>query len=288
LRALLSVNVGGISLAYVEAGQGPPIVFVHGIAEDYRAWTEQIDPFSKGHRVIAYSRRMSQPNENGADYSESTIENNTKDLLGLVNELGASPATVIGHSYGGVIAVNYAIKNPELVRALVIVEPGLPLLSVTDERSLTGLTSILIRHPDTALSAVHFIGDTLVPVLAEYHQGNFDGALESFVNGLQNREGALGQFPEFVQEMMRENSKTIGEFEARPPILNENDPHEISVPVLLVKGTTDPEFMREAVDLLSEIIPHNEVLAVPSSGHFPQLENPEFFNQNVLEFLANH
>jgi len=285
---VLRVNVEGIELSYVDGGEGQPIVFVHGIAEDYRAWNEQIEPFSKDHRVITYSRRMSQPNDNGADCSDSTVENNTKDLLGLVEELVASPVTLIGHSFGGIIAVNFAIENPQLTRALVIVEPGLPLLSATDEKSLTGLVSLLMRHPDAALSAGRFTVDTLIPVLEAYHRGDLDGALKSFLDGLQDRKGALGQFPEFAQTMMTQNARTIGEMEARPPIFNENDPRSISAPTLLIKGTTDPDFMRETVDLMSGIMPHSEVLAIPNSGHFPHIENAEFFNQKVLGFLAEH
>jgi pimeloyl-ACP methyl ester carboxylesterase len=283
---MLSVNVDGIGLSYVDAGEGEPIVFVHGIAEDYRAWNEQTGPFSEDHRVIAYSRRMSQPNDNGTSYGDSTVENNTKDLLGLVEQLAVSPVTVIGHSYGAVIAVNFAIENPQLIRKLVVVEPGLPFLSATDVKSLAGLASLLIRHPDAALSATRFVVDTLVPVLEEYHRGDLNGALNTFLDGIQSRKGALGQFPEFAQTMMMENAKTLGELEARPPIFNENDPRTISAPTLLVKGTTDPEFMRETVDLMSEIIPHGEVLAIPNSGHFPYLENAGFFNQKVLEFLV--
>jgi len=285
---LLSIDVDGVRLSYVDGGGGQPIVFVHGIAEDYRAWNAQIEPFSKDHRVVAYSRRMSQPNGNGDGYGDSTIENNTKDLLGLVKGLVAPPVTLIGHSYGGIIVVNFAIENPQLVRALVVVEPGLPLLSATDEKSLTGLASLLIRRPGAALSAGRFTVDTLIPVLERYHRGDLDGALKSFLDGIQGKQGALGQFPEFVQTMMTENAKTIGEMDARPPIFNENDPRAISAPTLLIKGTTDPEFMRETVDLMSEIIPHSDVLAIPNSGHFPHIENAEFFNQKVLEFLAEN
>jgi pimeloyl-ACP methyl ester carboxylesterase len=282
---LLSVNVGGITLSYLEDGVGQSTVFVHGVAEDYRAWNSQIEPFSTNHRVIAYSRRMSVPNENGTGYDDSTVDNNTQDLLGLVEELGASPVTLIGHSYGGVIAVNFAVQNPQLIQALVVVEPGLPLLSATDEKSLTGLVSILVRHPDAALSAGRFIVETLIPVREAYRRGDLDGALNSFLDGIQNEKGALGEFPQFAQTMMEENARTIGELEARPPIFNENDPRSISAPTLLIKGTTDPEFMRATVDLMSEIIPRSEVLEVPSSGHFPHIENPEFFNQKVLGFL---
>jgi pimeloyl-ACP methyl ester carboxylesterase len=283
---LLSVDVDGTRLSYVDVGEGESIVFVHGIVEDYRAWIAQIAPFSKGHRVIAYSRRMSQPNKNKGAYAESTIENNVRDLLGLVKKLDASQVTLIGHSYGSHIATYFAMQNPELTRLLVLVEPGLPTLSLKDPKSLTSILSLVVRHPMTALSADRFILATLVPALEAYHAGDLDGALNLFLDGIQGRKGALEQLPEFARMMMKENEATIGEVEARNTILTGEDPRSISAPVLLVKGTTNPEFMRDTVDLMSHIIPHSQVLAIPNSGHFPHFENTQFFNQRVIEFLA--
>src|SRR5437870_9910231 len=73
-------DLGQVKLAYVEAGSGEPVVFVHGIPTDYRAWNSQIGPFSGKNHVIAYSRRLAQPNQNAMDYEKSTVENNSADL----------------------------------------------------------------------------------------------------------------------------------------------------------------------------------------------------------------
>lgn len=61
-------------------------------------------PFSTKYHVIAYSRRLAQPNRNEMNYEMSTVENNSADLVGLIEELGVSPVHLVGHSYGGFAA----------------------------------------------------------------------------------------------------------------------------------------------------------------------------------------
>src|SRR5256885_4603618 len=107
-------DLGQLKLAYVKAGSGEPVVFVYGIPTDYRAWNNQIGPFSGKYHVIAYSRRLAQPNQNTMDYEKSTIENNSADLVRLIEELGISPVHLVGHSYGGVAPADCASTNPPL------------------------------------------------------------------------------------------------------------------------------------------------------------------------------
>src|SRR2546426_8968063 len=114
-------DIGRVKLAYVEAGSGEPVVFVHGIPTDYRAWNSQIGPFSGKYHVIAYSRRLAQPNQNTMDYEKSTIENNSADLVGFIEELGISPVHLVGHSYGGVALAVCASTSPPLILALTLI-----------------------------------------------------------------------------------------------------------------------------------------------------------------------
>src|SRR3989442_15666576 len=100
--ALRNADVGQIKLAYVEAGSGEPVVFVYGIPTDYRAWSGQLEPFASKCQVIAYSRRLAQPNLNEMDYEKSTVENHPADLVGLVEERDFSPGHLPGRWFGGV------------------------------------------------------------------------------------------------------------------------------------------------------------------------------------------
>jgi pimeloyl-ACP methyl ester carboxylesterase len=101
---LQTTVVNETRLAYLRNGVGQPLIFIHGIPTDYRAWDAQLEPFSRKYDVIAYSRRLARPNQNTEEYAKSTIENNSADLIGLIQNLGLSPVHLVGHSYGGFIA----------------------------------------------------------------------------------------------------------------------------------------------------------------------------------------
>src|SRR2546425_3677139 len=145
--ALRSADVGQVKLAYMEAGMGEPVVFVHGIPTDYRAWDSQIQPFSTRYHAIAYSRRLAQPNQNNMDYENSTIENNSADLVGLIEELGISPVHLVGHSYGGFASAFCASTNPQLIRTLTLIEPAVSTILLRNRKSISQFLGLLFAHP---------------------------------------------------------------------------------------------------------------------------------------------
>lgn len=281
-----TAEVDGIRLSYSENGEGQPVVFVHGIPTDIRAWNGQVAPFSKKYRVITYSRRHAHPNNNGEKLLESTIENNTKDLEGLISSLGLPPIHLIGHSYGGFIAAYLAVKSPGLIKKLVLVEPGITTLLVKDQKSPAQLLSLFLRSPSTALSAGKFIREYVNPMQEAYHRGDLDLAIRLFADGFMGKRGALDQLPEEMRTMLKENSKTIGETETKLPIFTKTDAGRISAETLLMRGANSPKVLQAIVWELSRSMPNSEVVTIPDSGHFPHFEKAELFNEKVLEFLA--
>ena len=129
------VAVNGTELAYVEQGQGSPVILVLGAVGDYRVWTHQVAAFSTRHRVIAYSFRYHHPNappsSGAADY---TLPTHAEDLAMLIRSLGLGPTHLVGYSYGGSVAALVGRNHPELVRSLVLAEPP--------------LYSLLSQHPE--------------------------------------------------------------------------------------------------------------------------------------------
>src|SRR3989442_15997039 len=132
--AVRYAHVGQIKLAYVEAGSGEPVVFVHGIPTDYRAWTGQVERFASKYHAIAYSRRLAQPNQNEMDYENSTIENNSADLVGLIEELGISPIHLVGHSYGGFPSAFWPSNKPQMFHTLNLFGPPGPTLLLKKQK----------------------------------------------------------------------------------------------------------------------------------------------------------
>ena len=286
--AVRSAEIGRVKLAYVEAGKGEPVVFVHGIPTDYRAWSGQIDPFSRNYHVIAYSRRLAQPNRNDLDYEKSTIENNSADLVGFIEELGISPVHLVGHSYGGFTAAYCAATNPGAVRTLTLIEPAVSTILLKNLRSRSEFLGLLFAHPSVAISAAKFQRSSLDPSLKAFRHGNLDAALRFNLDGIMNRHGAFEQLPESVRVMTKENERTVGELMAEVPVFGRLQASRISAPTLLIHGTESPTVLHAIVNRLGKAIPNSEISTISGASHFPHFEKPEAFNELVLGFLSKH
>ena len=283
---MLTAKVNGIELAYDRIGSGPDILFVHGIPTDYRAWQAQIPVFSKGYRMITFSRRLAHPNRNQSSPAESTIQNNAKDLEDLIHETSSPPIHLVGHSYGGFIASYLAANHPELVKKLVLIEPGISTLLIQDPASRAQMLSLLFRNPSVALAAGRYLRRYYNPMLDTYHKGDLDNALRLFLDGLMNTHDGFGRLPTEVQTMVKENASTIGEVEAKLPTFAEKDARRISSPTLLINGANGTKIFRAINGELAKSIPNCHTELIPQSSHFPHFENPASFNQTVSDFLS--
>jgi len=283
--ALRNIAVGQIKLASLEAGTGEPVVLVHGIPTDYRAWSNQIEPFASKYHVIAYSRRLAQPNQNSMDYENSTVENNSADLVGLIEELGISPVHLVGHSYGGFAAAYCASTHPQLIRTLTLIEPAVSTMLLKNRKSTSQFLGLLFSHPSTAISAARFQRGSLDPSLKAFRQGDFDRALRLNLDGIMNMHGAFEQLPEPVATMTKENERTVGELMAKVPAFGREEASKITAPSLLIHGTESPTVLHAIVDRLGKAIPNSEVSTVSGAAHFPHFEKPREFNDLVLGFL---
>src|SRR5436853_1119800 len=283
-----NAHVRGMKLGYVRAGIGEPVVFVHGIPTDYRAWKGQIEPCSSKYQVIAYSRRLAQPNQNSMDYDKSTIETNSADLVGLIEQLGISPVHLVGHSYGGFASAFCASTNPQLIRTLTLIEPAVSTILLKNLKSKSEFLGLLLANPSIAISAAKFQRNSLDPSLKAFRQGDFDAALRFNLDGIMNRHGAFEKFPEPVRTMVKENERTVGELMAEVPVFGREEASKISAPTLLIHGTESPAVLHAIVDRLGKAIPKSEVSAISGAAHFPHFEKPQEFNQLVLGFLSKH
>lgn len=115
------VTVDGTRIRYVEAGQGPPVVLIHGLAASLYSWRYTIVPLAQaGFRVIAFDNR-------GFGFSDKPAQGYGNAmyvgvLFGLLDSLGVADAVLVGHSMGGAIAAEAALMRPDRVRGLVLVD----------------------------------------------------------------------------------------------------------------------------------------------------------------------
>jgi pimeloyl-ACP methyl ester carboxylesterase len=110
----------GGDLLRTDSGSGDPILLIHGSGFDLCTWGRTYDELAQDHRVVAYNRRGYR----GSGAETRRWADHTEDAAALLRSLDASPATVVAHSAGAIVALELAIRRPELVAALILLDPA--------------------------------------------------------------------------------------------------------------------------------------------------------------------
>ena len=267
-------RVNGTELSYIDSGRGVPVVLIHGTASDYRIWMSQIRPLAAKYRVIAYSRRYHTPNPWKGDGSDYSAELHAQDLVALLQSLNLGPAHLVGHSYGGTVALLVARDHPELVRSVVAMEPGMSGL-VTGEQGealRTGWKQVLDATKAAAAA------------------GNDEQAMQILVDWALKPRGFRQVSPP-MKAMFAENVRAVKVQLAStaPPVsFTCEESGALKVPLLLVEGESSADYMVAASRALQACLPAAERVAIPHATHNMQLDNSYAFNRTVLDFLSKH
>jgi pimeloyl-ACP methyl ester carboxylesterase len=152
------IRVNGVSLYYEEHGAGEPILCIHGTGSSAAAWALATRKLATHGRTILYDRRGFARSER-PDPFVTNVHQHTDDAAALIDALGAAPALVIGRSYGGNVALDLALRYPERVRALALLEGGPETLS---ESALQWLTELEQELSAAAAEDMATVGETLI------------------------------------------------------------------------------------------------------------------------------
>ena len=140
------ITVNGLTINYIEAGEGPAAILIHGSVSDYREWTKLIDPLSMHFHVIAYSRRYHSPNPSPGPDADASLDQQVGDLFEILKAMSINSAHIVGHSYGGTIALSFTLRHPEMVQSLVLAEPAVSgVMSKTPENDTVLKESQAVR-----------------------------------------------------------------------------------------------------------------------------------------------
>lgn len=276
-----TVTLHGDDLDYVDVGEGPPIVFVHGLLGSHRTWDHLVDRLAAGHRVIAPDLvghgGSAKPR---GDYSLGAHAGTLRDLL---DQLGVGPVTLVGHSLGGGIALQFAYLFPERVSRLVLVSSG-------------GLG----RELSPLLRAATLPGaEWVLPLLASgWAVGRVEGAGRG-MGRLLDRVG-LRPGPDLTEAWR--GFVSLGDADSRRAFLATSraviDPggqtvtarahlHRLgAVPTLLVWGARDRMIPSAHAVAAAEAIPGARVEIFERAGHFPHLADPDRFLRVLADFAG--
>jgi len=236
--------VGGVRLFVDEFGAGEPILLIHGTGSSSDAWSPRsVDELAALGRVIVYDRRGYARSEHPESHGPSTVDVHADDAAALIDVLAGRPAIVIGRSYGGEVALNLALRSPERVRGLVLLEPALFGLSeeaaAWEQRLHARVREAAARDPRTVGRT--FVGAVLGPQA-------WDGLPRA------QRTAITADGATIVHELGG------GRLEADPARLA-----SIAIPTLVVAASGSPPAFREVSTTLADRIPDSELAIVPGA-----------------------
>ncbi len=273
-----TVNVNGCDLAYIRQGSGDAIIFVHGSANDYRSWRNQVSPFADRYQAVAYSRRYHWPNAQPDEGATYEIERHAADLGALIEALDLAPACLVGSSYGAMTVLTLAIARPELVRTLVLGEPP--------------LFHWLPALPEGGVLLDEFMADAFGPARQAFVQGELETGVRTFINGVIG-PGAFDRMPAASREIMLDNAATMRTETTSPlevyfPSFSPADVQGLPVPALLVEGAISPHIFGMVTDELERVLPEAERITISAASHGMHGQNPAEYNEAVLAFQTRY
>ena len=284
---MASVNLRGYDFDYSESGSGEPVVLVHGSATDQRTWQGQRDELAKRYRVIAYSRRYHWPNAPIADGAEYSMDEQVEDLRALLRSLQAAPARLVGHSYGAFLCLLLALRDPLLVRSLVLAEPPAITLFVSSVPKPAELLKLLVTRPRTAAAIIRFGATGIDPATKAFRRGDAQAGVRIFGDAVFGK-GGYERLPAAIKAQVQDNLSNV-KAEFLGPGFLPLDPEALRalrVPALLVAGEGSVPVFHRLLDRLQELLPVTERVEIPGGSHDMHEDNAPAFNAALEAFLG--
>jgi proline-specific peptidase len=283
------VRAGRARLYVREVGHGPAIVVLHGGPDfDHAYLLPELDQWSTSFRLIYYDQRGRGRSSYGVRAEDVTIETEVDDLDAILQELELPSVCVLGHSWGGVLAMEYAIRRPDRVSHLILMNTA--PASASDARVLRRALAAS-RTPDQrdamaaiASSDAYIAGDREAD--AAYYRIHFATAfaqpewVEDIVGRLRanvTEDGIV--LARQIEDRLYDQTWSDPDYDLLPQL------RALRVPALILHG--DCDFCPlAAVRPIADAIPGSRLTVLEDCGHFAYVEQPERTRACVAEFLA--
>jgi pimeloyl-ACP methyl ester carboxylesterase len=259
-----AASVNGATLDYEVTGSGPGIVLIGGGGSlDHRIWARQAAAFSQHHRVLSYDVRGI-----GGSSRPDAMFSHGDDLSALVQSIGMTEGCLIGLSFGAGIAVDCALDHPQVVRALVLVAPGLS--SDKDENLKAALAAAAVARTTG-----------IVPII------------ESIVTNPAMLARPSADVQEHVKSIYLDNADVFASDFALVRLWRPTDPPAdrrlgaIDVPTLILVGDQDTLPARASAERVAAGILTARLTVIERAGHLLNVDAPDQFNEAVLDFLGS-
>ncbi len=257
----MHISVRGVRLHVVEEGDGPPVLLVHGLGGNARLWDAQLSDLGRSYRVLAVDQRGFGASDR--TYGSMELADWADDLAALLRALDVGPAVVLGHSMGGMVAQELAVRAPELLAGLILAST-MPGASERHVEINTNLAELARREGSGVFSAA-LVGSC-------FTKATIDAGERCVVE----LERAVAATDPLVLEIAL---YAVTRYDVRDALAS------VRVPTLVIVGEQDAllEDSRE----IARLIPDAELVVMPDTAHAPNLERSDEFSRIVETFLRD-
>lgn len=262
-----SVDVEGTQICLYEKGAGMPIILLHGMFGDFLDWEPVLEPLSKNYRVLALD--LPGFGASAKPRTEYSAEFFVAILHTLLRQRRISEATLVGNSFGAQIAILFALRHPDLVARLVLVDSG-------------GFRQY--PEAEVAFTAERFNENAIAALTPEINAFLFSpvfskpSATSAYYIERQNAKLKRSDYPAYAFAIAQSIRLSMATY-----LLDRIS--ELRCPVLLIWGEMDPVLPLSLAQQALTNLQNGELKIVPGCGHAPQLECPKEFLGSLLPFL---
>jgi pimeloyl-ACP methyl ester carboxylesterase len=273
-----TVDAGGVSFLVRSAGDGDPVLLLHGFPQTGDCWHRVAESLSVRHRVIVpdlpgFGRSSSPPSYDAAAVAGT--------LGALLDAVDAPRATIVGHDWGGSLSFALALAHPERVERLVVTNA--PFRKLDLKRGFHFLAFNIPMLPEVAF---RLAGDRLVTFMLRAGSARkevmHDDAVRPYVEAYRtgaNVTSAMSYYRTVTRSVIARRFR-------RGPS-SDGPPRRIAAPTLIVWGMRDPALPASVLESIERDIPQARVVRLDDVGHFVPDEAPEELARAIEDFIAN-
>jgi pimeloyl-ACP methyl ester carboxylesterase len=285
-------EVNGIRLHYVSTGEGKLIMFVHGFPEFWYEWEKQLIEFGQDYQAVAPDMRGYNLSSKPVDIEKYHVNDTIDDLRALTEHLGHQKCIMVAHDWGGAIAWAAAMRRPEMMEKLIIINSPHPAVFARE----------LLNNPEQQKASQYMLMLRSTGAERVLSENNFAALMAILVQFGSKWEMSEETRSKYIQAWSQPGALTgnLNYYRASPlyPPASEKDKDQIAgildlpremlavkVPTLVIWGEQDQALLTGNLDGLDEYVEDLTVKRIPDGTHWVIHEQPELVNSLIRDFI---